>query len=64
MPWPRETAETGHVAGLGSGLAFPQCWKWGWGQILMEEAFYLMLWGNLSHKKRDYFTLKISSTQD
>lgn len=45
MPWPREAAETGHVAGLGSGLALPQCWKWGWGQILMEEAFYLKVVG-------------------
>lgn len=62
MPWPREAAETGHVAGLGSGLALPQCWKWGWGQILMEEAFYLKVVG--SHKKEDNFTLKISSTQD
>lgn len=28
----------------------------------MEEAFYLLMRGNSSHKERDDFTLKISST--
>lgn len=53
------------LAGLGGGLALPQSWKWGWGQILREFFLPDLLRKNSSHKKRNRnLTLKISSTQD
>lgn len=59
MPWPREAAETGHVAGLGSGLALPQCWKWGVGTDSNGGSFLPDVMGKLVTQE-DNFTLKLA----
>lgn len=56
VPWPQEAADTGHVAGLGGGLALPRARNGGWGADSYGNFFYLTCYKKVHPTRRETIT--------